>query len=159
QDHGGRLLRAVPRAGRRVRVEDLLLDDADQEVPGRPGRHLRGLLGVDPGVDGDQGVTAVQETPVRRFSAFLYRHGRVRLAGLLSVPMLWLVVLYLGSLAVMVISSFWSVDDFTGDLVKQPTGANYQTLIDVSVYRTVALRTLAVAVGVTLVDVVIGLPI
>ncbi|HVV18883.1 MAG TPA: ABC transporter permease, partial [Pseudonocardiaceae bacterium] len=98
-------------------------------------------------------------TPARRFSAFLYRHHRVRLGGLLSAPMLWLVVLYLGSLAVMVISSFWSVDDFTGDLVKQPTGANYRTLVDVDVYRTVALRTLGVAVGVTLVDLVVGLPV
>jgi len=42
----------------------------------------------------------------RRASAYLYRHERVRLAGLLSAPMLWLAVLYLGSLAVMVVSSF-----------------------------------------------------
>ena len=77
---------------------------------------------MDPGLDGDQGVTVA---PLgRRTSAYLYRHERVRLAGLLSAPMLWLAVLYLGSLAVMVVRSFWSVDSFTGALVKQPTGEN-----------------------------------
>ena len=95
----------------------------------------------------------------RRASAYLYRHERVRLAGLLSAPMLWLAVLYLGSLAVMVVSSFWSVDSFTGALVKQPTGENYRTLVTAEVYRTVALRTLGVAVAVTLVDLAIGLPV
>jgi putative spermidine/putrescine transport system permease protein len=95
----------------------------------------------------------------RRASAYLYRHERVRLAGLLSAPMLWLAVLYLGSLAVMVVSSFWSVDSFTGALVKQPTGENYRTLVTAEVYRTVALRTLGVAVAVTLLDLAIGLPV
>jgi len=95
----------------------------------------------------------------RRASAYLYRHERVRLAGLLSAPMLWLAVLYLGSLAVMVVSSFWSVDSFTGALVKQPTGENYRTLVTAEVYRTVALRTLGVAIAVTLVDLAIGLPV
>jgi ABC-type spermidine/putrescine transport system permease subunit I len=61
--------------------------------------------------------------------------------------MLWLAVLYLGSLAVMVVSSFWSVDSFTGALVKQPTGENYRTLVTAEVYRTVALRTLGVAIA------------
>ena len=95
----------------------------------------------------------------RRASAFLHRHERVRLAGLLSAPMLWLAVLYLGSLAVMVVSSFWSVDSFTGALVKQPTGENYRILLTAEVYRTVALRTLGVAVAVTLIDLAIGLPV
>jgi putative spermidine/putrescine transport system permease protein len=95
----------------------------------------------------------------RRVSAYLHRHERVRLAGLLSAPMLWLAVLYLGSLAVMVVSSFWSVDSFTGALVKQPTGENYKTLLTADIYRTVALRTLGVAVAVTLIDLAIGLPV
>jgi putative spermidine/putrescine transport system permease protein len=73
--------------------------------------------------------------------------------------MLWLAVLYLGSLAVMVVSSFWSVDSFTGALVRQPTGENYRTLLTAEVYRTVALRTLGVAVAVTLLDLAIGLPV
>jgi putative spermidine/putrescine transport system permease protein len=73
--------------------------------------------------------------------------------------MLWLAVLYLGSLSVMVVSSFWSVNSFTGNLVKQPTADNYRILLTADVYRTVALRTLGVAVAVTLIDLVIGLPV
>ena len=91
-------------------------------------------------------------------SAFAHRHPRLRLAGLLSAPMLWLVAAYLGSLAVMLVTSLWSVDSFTTQLVRQPTRDNFVTLITEPVYRTVALRTLGVAVLVTLVDAVIAMP-
>jgi putative spermidine/putrescine transport system permease protein len=43
----------------------------------------------------------------------------VRLAALLAAPMAWLVVAYLGSLAVMFAAAFWSTDSFTGALIKQ----------------------------------------
>jgi len=91
-----------------------------------------------------------------RASAFFYRHPRVRLGGLLSAPMLWLFALYLGSLAVMLVSSFWTTDTFTGDLVKQGTLTNYQTLFSQSVYRTVALRTVGIALTVTVIDLILG---
>ena len=92
-------------------------------------------------------------------SGFWYRHPRLRLGALLTAPMLWLVVLYLGSLAVLITSAFWSVDSFTGDLIKQPTLDNITTLVTTPVYRTVALRTLAIAIGVTVIDLLLALPI
>ena len=95
----------------------------------------------------------------RSASGFLYRHPRLRLAGLLSAPMLWLVVLYLGSLAIMIVASFWTTDDFTGSLVKQPTLANFQTLVHGQVYWVVAARTVGIAVAVTLIDMFLALPI
>jgi putative spermidine/putrescine transport system permease protein len=91
-------------------------------------------------------------------SAFAHRHPRLRLAGLLSAPMLWLVAAYLGSLAVMLLTSLWSVDAFTTALVREPTADNFRTLLTEPVYRTVALRSLAVAAGVTVLDAVIALP-
>ena len=91
-------------------------------------------------------------------SAFAHRHPRLRLAGLLSAPMLWLVAAYLGSLAVMLLTSLWSVDSFTTALVREPTADNFRTLLTEPVYRTVALRSLAVAAGVTVLDAVIALP-
>jgi putative spermidine/putrescine transport system permease protein len=97
-------------------------------------------------------------TPIRRLSGFLHRAPRVRLAGLLGAPMLWLVVAYLGSLAVMFATAFWTVDSFTGALIRVPTMDNLQTLLTTEVYRTVALRSLGVAVAVTIVDAVIALP-
>jgi putative spermidine/putrescine transport system permease protein len=93
-----------------------------------------------------------------RLSAALHRHPRVRLAGLLSVPMAWLVVAYLGSLIVMFAAAFWSVDSFTGELVKVFTLDNLKTLATEDVYRTIALRTLLIAGAVTVLDVVLGVP-
>jgi len=92
-------------------------------------------------------------------SAWLHRHKRSRLAILLSAPMLWLVVAYLGSLAVMFIAAFWSTNDFTGALVKKFTTANFHTLITESVYRTIAIRSILVASLVTIVDGLLAIPI
>lgn len=86
------------------------------------------------------------------------RHPRLRLLGLLSAPMAWLVVAYLGSLAAMFATALWSVDSFSGALIRVPTGDNFHTLLVDSVYRRVALRSVAVAVAVTLIDVVIAVP-
>ncbi len=91
-------------------------------------------------------------------SAWLYRHARVRLAALLSAPLLWLVVAYLGALAVLLLSAFWTVNGFTGDVVKQPSLDNFRTIVTGDVYRAVTLRSLGVAVSVTLIDAVIALP-
>ena len=64
-----------------------------------------------------------------------------------------------GSLGVMLVSSLWSVDSFTGDLVKKTSFANYHILFTQSVYRTVAIRTVGIAVGVTLIDLTLALPL
>jgi putative spermidine/putrescine transport system permease protein len=82
----------------------------------------------------------------------------VRLAALLSAPMAWLVVAYLGSLAVMFAASLWSTNDFTGALVKHVTWENFQTLVQQPVYRRIALRTVGVAALVTVLDAAIALP-
>ena len=93
-----------------------------------------------------------------RLSAWLHRHVWVRLAALLSAPLLWLVVAYLGSLAVLFVSSLWTMNSFTGDLVREPTLDNYRTILTEPVYRNVALRSIGVAAAVTLVDAAIALP-
>jgi putative spermidine/putrescine transport system permease protein len=86
-------------------------------------------------------------------------HPRLRLLGLLSLPGLWLVVAYLGSLAAMFATAFWTTNDFTGNVVRTFTTSNFSTLIHEPVYRHIALRSLGVAVSVTLIDAVIALPI
>ncbi|TXN30109.1 ABC transporter permease [Lacisediminihabitans profunda] len=73
--------------------------------------------------------------------------------------MLWLVVMYLGSIAVMLLSAFWSVDGFTGKVVQSYSLANFAELFTNPLYGTVALRTLLIAVGVTVIDAVIALPL
>src|SRR6059058_3601693 len=95
----------------------------------------------------------------RAVSAFLHRHVWLRLAALLSLPMLWLVVAYLGSLAAMLIAAFWTTDSFTGAVVHHTTLDNFRQLVTQSVYRTIALRSLGVAASVTVLDALIALPV
>ncbi|MDX6257385.1 MAG: putative spermidine/putrescine transport system permease protein [Frankiales bacterium] len=97
-------------------------------------------------------------TYATRASSYLHRSPRVRLAGLLSVPMVWLLLAYLGSLAVMFAAAFWTTDSFTGVLIHSFTWDNFHTLVDQPVYRRVALRTLGIAVAVTVIDAIIALP-
>jgi ABC-type spermidine/putrescine transport system permease subunit I len=96
--------------------------------------------------------------PGRRLATWLHRHGWVRLAGLLSAPMAWLVLAYLGSLAVLLISSLWTVNTFTGALVQRPSLDNFRTILTEPVYRTVALRSVGVAAAVTVIDALIAFP-
>jgi putative spermidine/putrescine transport system permease protein len=78
--------------------------------------------------------------------------------ALLAAPAVWLVVAYLGSLAVMFAAAFWSTESFTGALVKQFSWDNFRTLVQEPVYRSIALRTVGVAAAVTVVDALIALP-
>jgi len=97
--------------------------------------------------------------PGRAFSRVLHQHPRLRLGGLLSLPGLWLVVAYLGSLAAMFVTAVWTTDTFTGEIIRQFTWENFQTLLTDSVYRNIALRSLGVAAAVTVIDALIALPI
>jgi putative spermidine/putrescine transport system permease protein len=95
----------------------------------------------------------------RRLAAALYRRPRVQLAALLAAPVGWLVIAYLGSLALFLVSSFWSFDSFTGTVVTEPTLANYQRILTVQPYPVITARTLAMATAVTLTCVVVAFPI
>ncbi len=100
-----------------------------------------------------------RRTWVRRGSAVLHRYPRVRLGGLLLAPMLWLGVVYVGSLAALLVTAFWSTDTFTGEIQREWTLANFRELWETDVYRTVVLRTVGVAVVVTVVDALLAFPI
>ena len=47
---------------------------------------------------------------------------------LLASPLAWLGIAYLGSLAVLFLTAVWSVDPFTGDIVREFTLDNFRTL-------------------------------
>jgi putative spermidine/putrescine transport system permease protein len=91
-------------------------------------------------------------------SAFLATKRRTRLTLLLTPPLLWLVVAYLGAIAVLLVSSLWTTDTFTGNVVKTYTTANLHDVFTQSLYRSVALRTIGIALLVTVVDAVIAFP-
>nr|WP_307804635.1 ABC transporter permease [Streptomyces sp. VRA16 Mangrove soil] len=89
----------------------------------------------------------------------LHRSPRLRLTLLLAAPLTWLVVAYLGSLAVLFLSGLWTTDPFTSDIVRTWTLDNFKTLFTTDVYRQVALRSIAVALAVTALCVVLAFPV
>jgi putative spermidine/putrescine transport system permease protein len=89
----------------------------------------------------------------------LHRHPRLRLGLLLGPPMLWLGVLYLGSLAALFITSLWSVDAFGGNIERIWNLDNYRDLFTLDVYRTITVRTLLIAASVTVIDAVLAFPV
>jgi putative spermidine/putrescine transport system permease protein len=95
----------------------------------------------------------------RRLADLFHGRPRFQVGALLSGPLAWLVVLYLGSLAVLLVASFWSVDALSGELIKGFTFDNYKELWDTDVYRTVAFRTIGIASAVTVTDALLAFPI
>ncbi|TDK26657.1 ABC transporter permease [Arthrobacter crusticola] len=102
---------------------------------------------------------APPRTGHRRVSAALHRSPRLRLAGLLTAPAAWLVLVYIAALAALLITALWTVDTFTGKVSTTWTLDNILTVTTDPVYQAITLRTLRIAVVVTLIDMVIALPI
>jgi putative spermidine/putrescine transport system permease protein len=90
---------------------------------------------------------------------FLSSHPRARLWLLLSAPLTWLVVVYIVALVALLITAFWKVDSFTGEIQIDWTFDNIVTVITGSLYHVVTLRTLGVALAVTIIDIALALPI
>ena len=84
---------------------------------------------------------------------------RAALAFLLIPPLAWLILAYLGSLAVLLVSAFWSTNSFTGKVVHTFTGDNIVRVLTDPVIRTVTLRTIAVALAVTVLCAVLAVPL
>jgi putative spermidine/putrescine transport system permease protein len=83
----------------------------------------------------------------------------VGLAGLLAAPLAWLVVAYLGSLALFLLTSLWRVDSFTGNLVRELNVDNYVEVATAPIYRTIALRTIGMATLVSATTILLAFPI
>ena len=94
-----------------------------------------------------------------RLSAFFYRHRWLKLGGYLTPPLLWFLIFYIGALAVLFVSAFWHLDVFTGKVVKEFSLQNFQTLLNDPVYRTITIRTVGIALAVTVTDVILAFPL
>lgn len=96
---------------------------------------------------------------VRRLSAKLYPHRGVKLGLTLGPTLTWMIVVYLASLALMLVTAFWHTNELTSKIDRTWSLGNFRTLLNNSVYRTIALRTVGLAVAVTLTDLVLAAPI
>ena len=95
----------------------------------------------------------------RHLAAWLSSRPRIRLGLLLAGPVAWLVVAYLGSLAVLLVNSLWQRDEFTVLVQRTFTASNFTELVSNPLYRTVLFRTVWMAVAVTLTCAVLAFPI
>lgn len=96
--------------------------------------------------------------PLRALSGWL--HGRrVNLIALLVPPLLWFGVVYLGALLSLLTQSFFTVDDFSGEIIRTPTLATYRQMLSSAANVDILLRTLAMAAAVTLGCAALGLPV
>jgi putative spermidine/putrescine transport system permease protein len=89
---------------------------------------------------------------------YLYLRPRLLLALLLGPPLLWMVVIYLGSLSALLIQSFFYLDDFTGQVVRRFTLATYAQLLtraNVDIF----VRTTLMASAVTLASAALAFPL
>ncbi|WP_329439923.1 ABC transporter permease [Streptomyces canus] len=94
-----------------------------------------------------------------RTAGALHRRPRLRLSLLLAAPLLWLAVLYLGSLTVLFVSAFWTTNSFTSEVVKVWSTDNFRELFTTPVFRQVILRSVGVALAVTALCAVIAFPV
>ena len=98
--------------------------------------------------------------PGRRLSSIVFRHPRLRLALLLALPIAWLVVIYLGSLVLLLLAAFWDTGGpFGSDVVRDWNLGNFQRIIEEPVYRNVVFRTVSMAIYVTIADAVLAFPL
>ena len=94
----------------------------------------------------------------RKFSNTLYRKNNLFLFLLLTPPLLWFGVVYLGSLFALLWQSFYTFDSFSMAVSNDLTLENYRSLFDATNFDII-LRTLSMAVAVTLATALIGFPI
>ena len=95
----------------------------------------------------------------RRLADLFHGRPRLQVGTLLAGPIGWLVVGYLGSLAVMLVAAFWSLGELSGELEQTFTTDNFEQIATEGVYRSIAGRTVLVAALVTISCALLAFPI
>jgi len=95
----------------------------------------------------------------RPVSSYLLRRPMLRLAALLALPMTWIVGVYIFSLFLLLITAFWNVDPFTSLVSPGFNLENFQLVLGNSAYIATSVRTLLIALAVTLVCIVFAVPL
>lgn len=88
----------------------------------------------------------------------MYQKPKLRLVALLTAPILWLVVAYLGALATLLVTAFFTIDSFTGNVIQTFNLGNFQDMFTDAAYKNVVLRTLGIALAVTILCTILAIP-
>jgi len=92
------------------------------------------------------------------FQSLLWRLPWLRSTLLLIPPLAWFAIVYLASLALLLITAFWAIDEFTTKIVQVWNLDNFQTIVTDPTYRLIIGRTVLVAALVTVTDAVLAFP-
>jgi putative spermidine/putrescine transport system permease protein len=101
---------------------------------------------------------ARQDSVWTRISAVMWRRPWTRATILLTPPLAWFLLIYIASLAVLLVTAFWTTNSYTGNLVRTWNLGNFTAVLTTSAYLQDIGRTLYTAAGVTLVDALIAFP-
>jgi putative spermidine/putrescine transport system permease protein len=94
-----------------------------------------------------------------RLADLFYGREWLGVGGLLAAPLGWLVIGYLGSLAVLLVAAFWGVDALSGEPIHSLTLSNFKDIFNEPVYWHVIRRTILIAALVTITDALLAFPI
>jgi len=103
-------------------------------------------------------ITAGRQGLMGRLSDLLWRRPNLLLVLMLVPPLLWLGIIYVGSLVALLLQSFFSIDEFSGLINYEFTLATYGELLRPANFDII-LRTLLMSAAVTLASAVIAFPI
>jgi putative spermidine/putrescine transport system permease protein len=96
-----------------------------------------------------------------RLSSTLWRRRWLKGSALLAPPLVAFLLVYVGSLAVLFISAFWTVDSFSGKLIHHWTLDNFRIIFSTAdpTYLRIAGRTMGIAAAVTVTDALLAFPL
>src|SRR4026209_1760642 len=103
-------------------------------------------------------ITAEQRGLLDKISDFFFTHPKVLTLLLFLPPLLWIGIVYVGSLFALLLQSFYSLDDYSGLIVHEFTLSTYAELLETANLQII-LRTVMMAALVTLACAVIAFPI
>jgi putative spermidine/putrescine transport system permease protein len=89
---------------------------------------------------------------------FFNRHLKARAGLLISLPLAWLLVIYIGALFALFLTSIWKINNFTSEVIREFTLQNFTDVFTDRAYFNVTMRTLMVAISVTLLCALIAIP-
>jgi putative spermidine/putrescine transport system permease protein len=95
---------------------------------------------------------------LNRISDTLWRRPNLLVLALILPPVLWLGIIYLGSLFALLAQSFFSIDEFSGVIRYELTLKTYGELFRPSNFDII-IRTVIMAVAVTIGAAIIGFPV
>jgi putative spermidine/putrescine transport system permease protein len=95
---------------------------------------------------------------LKRISDFFFTRPQLFTLLLLTPPLLWIGVVYVGSLFALLMQSFYSLDDFSGLIVREVTLSTYAQLLE-EANAQIILRTVTMAALVTIACAIIAFPI